>query len=241
MELNLRNFSFKLKEEFDRVELLHYAHGFFVSLAILIELFTGELGLLFLVKAPAVFVFYFLFNRTKLNLNYSFWSFSFLMGAYFIFRLFNTDAGSALFYSYFFALVILLVEMYILSSPIYYPRFNWWEYDFRYRDDLKIKVEWSELCTNGRLTDLRRGAGCVLLFEELEVGETLEIQPFDEWSFFTFQVEIMSKRRYYYGRPFNYGVRFNFKNQEEKRMFEQFSQFWKNERKSKLQKKFTSA
>jgi ribosomal protein S1 len=72
--------------------------------------------------------------------------------------------------------------MYFLSSPIYYPRVSWWEYDFRYRDDLKIEVKSFEDVIDARLTDLRRQAGCVAIFEELKIGQEIKVQviKFDE-------------------------------------------------------------
>ena len=55
---------------------------------------------------------------------------------------------------------------------------KWWIYDFRYRNDVKIIVYHfsdikKETKINGRLTDVRRGAGCITLFENFPVGESL--------------------------------------------------------------------
>ncbi len=74
--------------------------------------------------------------------------------------------------------VLLGIEMYKLYGPIYYPLVNWWEYDFRFRSDVKVLVSLpDQAMVEGRLTDLRRKAGCVVLFDEMHVGDTLALRP----------------------------------------------------------------
>lgn len=129
--------------------------------------------------------------------------------------------------------------MWTLHDPIYYPIVSWWEYDFRYRDDVRVKVSTSEQKElDGRLTDIRRQAGCLSLFESLRVGDELELTSIDGLSFRKFIVRIMSKRETSFGRPLNYGVKFVLGDSQERLDFDKFCDFWKNERKDKIRQKF---
>ncbi len=237
--MRLGRFSFKLKEEFDRVNILHWGHLFFLFLATLTEFFKGELGFFIVFKISLIAGYYYFFTKIKRNLHYSFWTFSVFLAFYFLGKMFQSSFGEGLFIFYSAALMILGVEMYILYSPIYYPIVSWWEYDFRYRDDLKIHIKLDKKIYDGRLTDLRRNAGCVASFEEIPLGRQLHITPFDEWGAFDLQCEIMSCRQYSLGRPYHYGVRFFFEKNEDQHLFFKFCKFWKNERQGKMKRKFT--
>ena len=155
-----------------------------------------------------------------------------------IYCLFTTPFVSFSFLFYSVALFLLALESRELWTPIYYPIMSWWEYDFRYRNDLKVKAIVDGKAIEGRLTDLRKGAGCVSLFKELKVGEHVQIELKDENSF---KVEIMSKRYYSLGRPLSYGVRFELVEEDEKAEFKKFSKFWRNNRKQKRKEKFSPA
>jgi hypothetical protein len=128
--------------------------------------------------------------------------------------------------------------MYILSSPIYYPRVSWWEYDFRYRDDLRIIVKAGESEYEARLTDLRRYAGCVGLFEELKLGDEIIINAKINNVTMFLRGQVMSKRRYLIGRPVIYGVMFKFDSRVNKKRYIQLVQMWKKEKNNKRKLKF---
>jgi hypothetical protein len=128
--------------------------------------------------------------------------------------------------------------MYILSSPIYYPRVSWWEYDFRYRDDLRIKVKSGESEYEARLTDLRRYAGCVGLFEELKLGDEIIVNAKIDDVTMILRGQVMSKRRYLIGRPVIYGVMFKFDSRVNKKRYIQLVQMWKKEKNNKRKLKF---
>lgn len=135
--------------------------------------------------------------------------------------------------------------MWTLHDPIYYPIVSWWEYDFRYRDDVKVSVgtlvkeerEKSNVM-EGRITDIRRKAACLALFEELEIGEEVEVVTKEHEVPSTFKLKIMSKRETSIGRPFHYGARFILSNDSERSEYERFLDFWKNERRDKIKQKF---
>ena len=230
-----------LIEELDRINILHWGHLFFFLLATFLEFSRGEL----LWFAPFKFIFigayYYYFGKTKDNLYYSFWTFSFILAFYFMVRMFQLPFGSEIFIFYTLALTILAIEMYMLNSPIYYPIISWWEYDFRYRDDLKIKVKLNKSTHDGRLTDVRRGAGCVVSFEKIPLGKKLNIMPTEKWETFNLQCIVMSIRQYSLGRPYQYGVRFCSDSTEEHNLFTEFWHLWRKEKrnKNKAPKKFT--
>jgi hypothetical protein len=131
--------------------------------------------------------------------------------------------------------------MYQLSSPIYYPRFNWWEYDFRYRDDLKIKVKNEESEHDARLTDLRRHAGCVALFEEINIGKEIVVSAKIENESVNLRGIVMSKRRELLGRPYIYGIQFKFDSKTNKKRYSHLMKLWKIGKNIKKRSKLDSA
>lgn len=126
----------------------------------------------------------------------------------------------------------------MLSSPIYYPQISWWEYDFRYRDDLKISVKSQDHEMNARLTDLRRQAGCVAMFEELKLGEEIIINAALDEDNVLLRGIVMSKRRDVIGRPLIYGVQFKFDSKSNKKRYEGLERLWKKQKNSKRKMKF---
>lgn len=195
-----------------------------------------------LIILAAALVYYQFYLQTVKNIYYTFWTFSFLLIIYLLINLYTSVfvySAPSLFYIHALALMFVMVEIYILSSPIYYPIVNWWEYDFRFRYDLKVRIripeeDWTEV----RLTDLRRGAGCVASFDEYEEGAVLEIATEMEGELTEFKIEVMSKRQYSVGRPFHYGVKFFLPTKENKKKFSKFQNFWRKRKKEKTLLKF---
>lgn len=232
----------KLRSEIDRLEVLHWGIFFFLFLALFYEVVEFGNWFEFLIETTFFVGFFFFVRRLFKRLYYSFWFFTGLMFGFFLLKLFNQPFWSFSFLCYFLASVLLIMEAYHLWTPIFYPIVSWWEYDFRYRDDLKVQLICGGDKFEGRLTDLRRNAGCVACFKDLKMGETIKIHPFQDFDKVAFEAEIMSKRKYSIGRPFNYGVKFkvyNMDNPTSERMYKNFCLFWKDERKNKLKKKFT--
>jgi hypothetical protein len=236
MKLNIKNF--ELKKDFDRIKILFVSHGVFVGIGHLMELYHNKRDFSSTLISVLIFsLLYYGIYRTRRSLFYSYWT---LLGILFftIFYRFCSsffgDHSGGISYSYFLALCLMGLEAHILFSPIFYPIFNWWEYDFRYRDDLKVDVEDEEKnVTEGRLTDLRKEAGCISSFQNFKTGNVLHIKTRDNQKEQHFKVEVMSRRPYSLGRPVNYGVKFLLQNQEEKNTFSRFTKFWKSERTAK--------
>lgn len=228
----------KIKEDYNRLEILHWGHFAFVFLAMTLELFSGLGFLNWIVTCGLLIIFYRLFSITKRELFYSFWSFSLILILFFLDKIifeFHESLEIKLLYS--IGLTLLLVEIYILSSPIYYPRVSWWEYDFRYRTDLKVLIRKEKVETEARVTDLRRNAGCIASFEEFKVGEDFEIES-NKYFEGPLKVEIVSKRIYSLGRPYSYGVKFTLDSEEKKNSYADLLNIWRNETLQRKQRKF---
>jgi hypothetical protein len=174
---------------------------------------------------------------------YTYWTFSITLFFYLLFKIYeqffslHNDHIGVL---YLIAILVLIMKMYILSSPIYYPRVSWWEYDFRYRDDLKISVKYDEKDFLARLTDLRRHAGCVAMFEEIKLGaEIIVSAEVGEENVFLRGI-VMSKRKDIIGRPIIYGVQFKFDSRSNKKRYVALYSLWKKQKNSKRAMKFAN-
>ncbi len=234
-----------LKKEFDKSVLLYYFHGSIVFLALAVELLSGKLPLSIytIVKIVYLGIIYNLCLKTQKRLYYSFWTFSIAIGIYILMGILQNRGvrgNSLLIMLYSLAFIGLFIKMYIISSPIFYPRVRWWEYDFRYRGDLHVNVDTDDRNIRGRLSDLRRGAGCLILFESLPINHTLEIKADSVSEEIKLKATIVSKREYSLGRGFKYGIRFIFKDKEAGKVFQHFSHFWRINNKAKLEAKFES-
>jgi hypothetical protein len=235
MKINLQ--SLRLKNDVHRTRLLHALHLFFVSLFVFARFLNGTSGFLWtLLSFALVLIYYNFFWKTIKNLYYTFWTFSSLLLIFIFFQIYFVEFHSAT-YSLLLAAIFLIAEMYVLSSPIYYPVVNWWDYDFRFRYDLPLKTKIAETEVEGRLTDLRRRAACIVLFEDISVGERLDLEmQFDEHRFIP-TIEIMSKRQYSLGRPFHYGVSFRFNDNFSLNDYNQLLALWSRRRKLKQTQK----
>ncbi len=240
--MRLRLNKFKLKHDVDRIKMLHWSHFSFIILAILVRVQhdLSIVGSIFLIICFTLI--YRLYYKTVKNIYYTFWSFSIFIGLYFSIGLIENaiyfQLGS-LRYAYTLGLMLLGIECYILSSPIYFPRVRWWEYDFRYRNDLKIQAKYKKKTIEGRLTDVRRLAGCVVLFESVKVGDTFGVQiEEEEYKPLSLHAEVMSKREYSIGRGYTYGVRFSLDDIKQKQEFIELARNWKNDRLAKARLKF---
>jgi len=106
-------------------------------------------------------------------------------------------------------LLCFSIVNYFLASPIYYPRVNWWEYDFRYRTDLKGKIILEgDKEVECRVADIRRNAACVHSFISFPTGTILNLEIELPLKPIKFAVKIISTRQGIPGRPSIYGVQF---------------------------------
>lgn len=228
------------KSETKTIKFLMRAFFFLIHLAIMTEFVDNpkfRIGLrlaffLWLAKP---------YYKTIKHRYYTYWTFSALLFIYLLFKIheqfyvLNNDHIGVL---YLISTFILIIKMYLLSSPIYYPQISWWEYDFRYRDDLKIGVKSGENDFQARLTDLRRQAGCVAMFEELKLGEEIQVSAVLDEENVLLRCVVMSKRRDVIGRPLIYGVQFKFDSKSNKKRYTRLERLWKKQKNSKRKMKF---
>jgi hypothetical protein len=228
------------KTETKTIKFLLKAFFFFIHLAIMTEIVAGpkfRLGvrLLFFLYLSAPYY------KTIKHRYYTYWTFSAFLYVYISFKVYEQFfvlQQSHIGFLYIVSLLVLSIKMYILSSPIYYPRVSWWEYDFRYRDDLRIQLKTGENEYEARLTDLRRYAGCVALFEEVKLGDDIIIVAKVDDISVNLRGQVMSKRRDLIGRPLIYGVMFKFDSRSNKKRYIQLVRLWRKEKHSKRKLKF---
>jgi hypothetical protein len=200
-----------------------------------------QLNMIYLLKFFFFLVFFNFYYKTLKNLNYTFWSFTvvlILINANALLFLSGSQARDLIFNLNLFVLLLSLVLAYIMSSPVFFPRVQWWEYDFRYRGDLKIKVELASHLYSARLTDLRRGAGCIVMFKDVPIGQELKVLFRIDSEEREYTCKVISKREYSPGRGITYGVKFYFEKQTERKNFLTFSKDWERSKRVKLRAKF---
>lgn len=228
------------KSETKTIKFLMRAFFFLIHLAIMTEIVDNPK---FRLGVRLVFFLWLAkpYYKTIKHRYYTYWTFSALLFIYLLYKVYeqfyvlNNDHIGIL---YLLSILILIIKMYMLSSPIYYPQISWWEYDFRYRDDLKISVKSQDQEMNARLTDLRRQAGCVAMFEELKLGEEIIINAALDEDNVLLRGIVMSKRRDVIGRPLIYGVQFKFDSKSNKKRYESLERLWKKQKNNKRKMKF---
>ncbi len=235
------------KSESRAIRFFARALFFLIHLGIMTEIIAGPAKFRMFVRLGFFLWLLKPYLSTIKNRYYTFWSISVGLAGYLALKI-NEQLYIAerphIAWIYAVAVVVLFINMYLLSSPIYYPIVSWWEYDFRFRDDLKIEVksEKTEEEFEGRLTDLRRYAGCVSAFQEFQLGTPVSIKAKVENESVILKGIVTSKRREHFGRAWNYGVQFKFDGKIAKKRYEQLGKIWNKRRleKKKLRMSYAS-
>jgi hypothetical protein len=185
------------------------------------------------------FNFYF---KAQRNRNYAYWTISLAVFVYLlldILRYTFIDYNILVLYIGFLSLIFLFINFYVMSSPLFFPRVQWWEYDFRYRGDLRSIVKYDEKSINSRLTDLRRNCACVEGFDFIPLESDIKVElEFDDKSY-SLGGKLKTIRSIVPGRPFRYGIKFDFENDESKKCYVELLNIWKKNKQVKLRSKFT--
>ena len=198
----------------------------------------------FIFQFALIVVAFNFYYKALSNLFYSYWNMSLLFAIYYLVSLMRNllVTGypwiSALFIV---SLILLIMASYIVSSPLYYPRVHWWEYDFRFRADIRCIVEVEGLQQKGRLSDLRRGAACLELFKHVNVGAPIQVNVEILNQNFTLDAEVRSKREPIIGRSIVYGVKFLNSDLEQRQRLKFLANYWRESKKIKIRNKFSSA
>ncbi|MBT3983093.1 MAG: PilZ domain-containing protein [Bacteriovoracaceae bacterium] len=232
---------------FEKAEYFHIGHFILNVFVLIVECGYSKIGIIdFFTYLALLVVFYNLFTKTLKNLYYTFWTFTFFISIYLVknsIYYFFSDPFPQVGLIYLLSLILLLIEAHSMSSPFFFPRIRWWEYDFRYRGDLKVEVfrVVEDLNLVGRLTDIRRKAGCLVLFEDLDVGERIQLKLPFLGKEAVLRVRLMSKRQYSLGRGLTYGVEFILDSEKEHRKFLRLMRYWKVRKRAKIRGKFRNS
>lgn len=235
-----------LQNSYDKAKFLTILQFIVVIVAFVAEALVTQSVLNFsflfqFILLVAVFNFYY---SALVKLFYSFWNMSFVLSVYY-FISFSRNVlviGHPLIGILFFiCFLFLAVSCYIVSSPLYYPRVNWWEYDFRFRADIRCWIEYEGKQFRGRLSDLRRGAACLELFTHVPVDQPLQINLEILNQNFTLFAEIRSKRETIAGRAIVYGIKFINNDLEQVQRLKLLTNYWRESKKLKIRNKFASS
>ena len=227
----------KLRKDFDTLNF--FIRSIFVlgALGLLTEILTGMIFWSFFIEVPLLLLLFKLYFRTYKAFYYSFWTFNIILFSYVVWSLFKSlfiAPNSLCAYIYLLMFLSSLIVSYILSSPIYFPIVNWWEYDFRFRRDVKVEIEIIDRHSSenkkveGRLIDFRREAAGIQCFEELNVGSSVVIHFLNELDGNVLNAEIVSRRKYSLGRPYVMGVKID--RLGSKTQFHNVLKFWQQQR-----------
>jgi hypothetical protein len=235
---------FNFQNSFDKVKFLTIIQTFLVLIAFISEaLYTQSvLNFSFIFQFFLLIAGFNFYYNALSSLYYSFWNISFILVIYYVVsfsRNFLIIGHPFVGFFYFLSFIILLICCYIISSPLYYPLVNWWEYDFRFRADIRCWVEIDGLLHRGRLSDLRRGAACLELFQSIPVGHPVQINVEILNQKFTLFSEVRSRREPIMGRSIIYGIKFINNDLEQNQRLKLLTNYWKESKKIKIRNKFS--
>lgn len=236
-------FEIDINDDFRRAIISQYFLMFFTFLlAILIAVKeTSFLNFSFLVEILLMglgFNFYF---QAQKNRNYAYWTLSLCVGIYlFLCVLRYTFVNYDIFILYitFLSVIFLFINCYIMSSPLFYPRVQWWEYDFRYRGDIKSLLRFDGKMYSSRLTDLRRSTACIEAFDFLPLNSKVSLEAEFEEKLYVLEGIIKTSKEIIPGRPIRYGVKFFLEEDNAKETLSLLTKIWNTNKKVKLRNKF---
>lgn len=239
LKLNLQN-------SYDKVKFLTILQFVFVLMAFVTEAFLTQsvLNFSFIFQFILLLVAYNFYYSALSNLFYSYWNISLIFAIYYLVsmsRNFLVLGNPMIGFLFLVSLLFMIISCYIVSSPLYYPRFHWWEYDFRFRADIKCWIEVEGKQFRGRLSDLRRGAACLELFNNMSVGTPIQVSVEILNQNFTLFGEVRSKREPIIGRAIIYGIKFVNNDLEQRQRLKFLTNYWHESRKIKIRNKFASS
>lgn len=222
---------FKLRKDFDTLNFLKRSLLVLALVGLVIEFTGGYVRWSLIFILPSLYFLYTMLNRTYEKFYYSYWIFNISLFMYILISLYKSlmvFENSILAYVYTLMLFANGIKTYIISSPIYFPIVNWWEYDFRFRRDIPITVALGEESSEARIIDIRREAAGVQSFKKFKVGDEIEIQFHGELKGQNLLGTIYSIRKYSLGRPFILGIKFDLTAKEVR--YHQILKFWQQKK-----------
>lgn len=183
------------------------------------------------------------YRQSHKDKNYAFWGLTILLSLYLVKHILHftfIDYNIFVLYFAFLAGLFLFINGYIMSSPLYYPRIQWWEYDFRFSGELKCTAKSQEHQFEARLADLRRNAASILSFEQLPIDSSIEVKiPYGE-KVFEISGVVKTTRELIPGRPIHYGVILDEKTEAQKKNLWDLKKIWKLHNTANLRRKFAA-
>lgn len=220
----------QLRKDFDTLNFLKRSLAGLGLAGLIIEIFLGYSGWGILIVFPALYFLYRMLHQTFERFYYSYWVFNIMLFSYILWSLYKSllvYGNSILSYVYTLMLFANGIKTYIISSPIYFPIVNWWEYDFRYRRDIPILIKSGSSDFEGRIIDFRREAAGIQSFQKFEPGDSVEIHFNEELEGPNLKGDIYSVRKYSFGRPYVLGVKFDLRGSEGR--YQQVLKFWQEQ------------
>jgi hypothetical protein len=183
-------------------------------------------------------VFYY---KAQRNRNYAYWTISLGILVYLLLDILQSTfvtGNMFILYLAFIAFIFLILNCYTMSSPLFYPRVQWWEYDYQFRADLKALIRYDGSVMKARLTDYRRYSACVECFDFIPLDSEIFVEvDFDDQNFLL-KGKVKTYKGVIAGRPFRYGVRFTFDEVITKNVYLKLLKIWKNNKQVRLRSKF---
>jgi hypothetical protein len=239
-------FEIDINEDFKRAIISQYFLMIFTFL-LSIVIHTHEKSIInfgFLVEIVLLglgFKFYFTAQK---NRNYAYWGITFLIAGFLIMNVLHytfVDYDIFILYISFLAGIFLAINSYVMSSPLFYPRVQWWEYDFRFRGDLKTQVETKNKSLEGRLTDLRRGCGSFDIFSYIALDSNVVLKVSIDEKTYLLSGQVKTIKQVTPGRPIRYGVKIDLSDDEVKSTYLDIKKIWDENKKAKLSNKFSES
>ena len=234
-----------LQNSYDKVKFLTLCQFLLVLVGFVAEAFVTQsvLNFSFIFQLILLIAAYNFYYSALSNLFYSYWNISLIFAIYYLVSLtrnFLVVGHPVIGILFLFSLCFLVIACYIISSPLYFPRVHWWEYDFRFRADIRCSVDVDGQQFKGRLSDLRRGAACLELFSHTQVGQPIQINLEILNQNFTLFAEVRSKREPIIGRSIIYGIKFVNNDLEHKQRLRLLTNYWHESKKIKIRNKFAA-
>lgn len=176
------------------------------------------------------------------NKNYAFWGYTAVLAFYLLRHILHftfVDHNIFILYMAFLAVLFMGLNCYVMSSPLYYPRIQWWEYDFRYRGDLKATMKIDEESLEARMVDLRRECVSIMAFEKLQLGNKVLVEvPYGN-NVFRLNGSVKTIREDITGRPISYGISVDLATTEQRKDYNELLKLWNMHKKVNLRRKFS--
>ena len=193
----------------ERVLTMAKIQGLCIGVVVCNRYLLGSEYMSFLLWGFFWIVFFMLFFRAIRRLLYSYWVFLCVL---FLYVLISFFGSRELFLSEAFIFLVILGlgvwQAYLMAGPTYYPRINWWEYDFRYRGDTKARMGIRDGFHDIRLNDIRMGEVSIYSFCELSPGEKIVVDKIDGMDEgFSMEFDVVTVRTNIVGRPDIVGLR----------------------------------